>query len=146
VYIKPEDRKLDKTLTAMQKVGAAIVRDKKVLVVRKKTQNKQEYFMAGGKMEGDETQRQTLQRELDEELGVVVKHIEYIGSFEDVAVFEEVPIIIHAYVVEIEGDVNPKSEIKEYAWIDRNFASQGIPLSSIMATRVVPELVKKGLM
>jgi 8-oxo-dGTP diphosphatase len=146
VSVKPEDRKRDPSLNAMQKVGAAIVQDKKVLVVRKKTQNKPEYFMAGGKMEGDETQRETLLRELDEELGVNVKQIEYIGSYEDLAVFEGTPIVIHAYSVEIEGEVMPQSEIKEYAWIDRNFEKNGIEVSSIMAKKVIPELIKKGLM
>ena len=146
VLISPEDRKRDPSLSAIQKVGAAIVRDQKVLVVRKKSKEDAEYYMAGGKMEGDETQREALIRELDEELGVIVKTMEYLGSYEDLAVFERVPLVIHAYKVEIEGEINAQSEIKEYAWIDRNFEKKGIPLGSIMAKKVIPELVKRGLM
>ena len=85
----PEDRKRDPNLKAIQKVGAAVVRDGKVLVLRKRAQPSPEYYMAGGKMEGDETQRETLARELQEELGVEVEDYEYIGSFEDEAVFEK---------------------------------------------------------
>ncbi len=144
--ISPKNRKRDPSLSTIQKVGAAILKDKKVLVVRKKTQTKSEYYMAGGKMEGEENQSQTLVRELNEELGVGVKKMKYIGSYEDLAVFEGKPIIIHAYEVEIDGDISPQSEIKEIAWIDRDFEKKGIPVSSIMAKKVIPELIKKNLM
>jgi len=146
ITLEPQNRKRDPSLSAIQKVGAAILRDKKVLVVRKKTQDKSEYFMAGGRMEDDETQKETLLRELKEELGVDVKKLEYVGSYEDMAVFEGTPIIIHAYSVEILGEPAPQSEIKEYAWIDRDFEQKGITLSSIMAKRVIPELIRRGLM
>src|SRR5690242_13737264 len=112
--IRPEDKKRDASNTAIQKVGAAVVQDGKALVVRKKTQKKSEYFMAGGRMEADETQRDTLARELKEELGVDVASMEYIGTFEDLGVFEGTPIIIHAYIVRIIGDPSAQSEIKEY--------------------------------
>src|SRR5690242_18181131 len=118
---KPEDMKRDPSLDVMQKVGAAIIHDKKVLVVRKKTRADREYVMAGGKMEGDETQREALARELHEELGVTVKDLEYLGSYEDLSAFKRVPLVIHAYTVQIEGDVEARNEIKEYVWIDRDF-------------------------
>ena len=76
--VKPEDRRRDPSLDAIQKVGAAIVQDRKVLVVRKKSKADAEFYMAGGKMEGDETQREALDRKLDEELGVTVKEVEYL--------------------------------------------------------------------
>lgn len=105
-----------------------------------------EFFMAGGRMEDNETQKETLLRELKEELGVAVASIEYLGSYEDLAVFERTPIVIHAYAVQINGEPAPRSEIKEYAWIDREFEQKGIEVSSIMAKQVIPELVARGLM
>lgn len=144
--VKPENRKRDQSLPIMQKVGAAIVQDKRVLVVRKKTRADREFVMAGGKMEGDETQRETLDRELYEELGVIVTKAEYLGSYEDLSAFKRVPLVIHAYKVQIKGRPEPHSEIKEYAWIDRDFEKKGIPVSSIMAKQVIPELIKRQLL
>ena len=144
--MKPENRKFDPSLNAMQKVGAAIVRDGKVLVVRKNTQKKTDYFMAGGKMEPGETQIETLRRELDEELGVRISEYLYVGSFEDLAVFEGTPIVIHAYYVLVDNEPVSSSEIKEYRWISPNFEQEGIPVSSIMAKQVIPELVSRGLL
>jgi 8-oxo-dGTP pyrophosphatase MutT (NUDIX family) len=100
--------------------------------------------MAGGKMEDGETQRETLLRELAEELSVKASRYEYIDSYEDNAVFEGTPIVIHAYYVEIEGEPAPASEIKEYAWIDADFETKGFGVSSIMGKRVIPRLVELG--
>jgi 8-oxo-dGTP diphosphatase len=140
----PEDRQRDPDLDAIQKVGAAIVSDGKVLVVRKKNQPSAEYYMAGGRMEDGETQRGTLLRELTEELSVKVSRYEYLGSYQDNAVFEGTPIVIHAYYVEIEGEPKAANEIKEYAWIDADFEAKGLSVSSIMGKRVIPQLVERG--
>jgi 8-oxo-dGTP diphosphatase len=142
--VNPEDRQRDPDLDAIQKVGAAIVSNGKVLVVRKKNQPSAEYYMAGGRMEDGETQRETLLRELAEELSVKASRYEYIDSYEDNAVFEGTPIIIHAYYVEIEGEPKAASEIKEYIWIDAEFEAKGLSVSSIMGKRVIPRLVELG--
>lgn len=142
--INPEDRQRDPELDAIQKVGAAIVSNGKVLVVRKKNQPSAEYYMAGGRMEDGETQRETLMRELAEELGVKATRWDYIDSYQDNAVFEGTPIVIHAYYVEIEGEPTPASEIKEYAWIGADFEAQGLSVSSIMGKRVIPRLAELG--
>jgi 8-oxo-dGTP pyrophosphatase MutT (NUDIX family) len=134
----------DPDLDAIQKVGAAIVQDRKVLVVRKRNQPSAEYYMAGGRMEQGETQRETLVRELMEELGVTVAEYEYIGSYSDQAVFEGTPILIHAYYVRISGEPIPSDEVKEYAWIGPDFAADGYTVSSIMAKKVIPRLVEMG--
>ena len=83
-------------------------------------------------------------RELAEELGVKATRWEYIDSYEDNAVFEGTPIVIHAYYVEIEGEPTPASEIKEYAWIGADFEVQGFSVSSIMGKRVIPRLAELG--
>ena len=147
VRLRPEDMMRDTALTAIQKVGAAIINDKNMaLVVRKKTQSSQEYFMAGGRMEAEETQKETLVRELKEELGVEIASMDFIDSFEDIGVFEREPIIIHAYVVRIHGQPRAQSEIIEYIWIDKDFEKRGFAISSIMATKVIPWLVSQNNM
>jgi 8-oxo-dGTP diphosphatase len=127
----------------IEKVGAAIVRNKKVLVVRKEGQPSSEFFTAGGKIEQGETHHETLTRELTEELGVGVESIEYLGSFRDIAVFEAVPIVIHAYYVEVTGEPNPSSEICEFKWISKNDAAR-VSVSSIMLNHIIPALERSG--
>ncbi|MGW2049836.1 NUDIX hydrolase [Streptomyces sp. NPDC001858] len=143
---RPEDRLYDPTQAAIQKVGAAIVKDNRILVVRKKKQEGEEYIMPGGRMEGGETQRETLYRELREELGVDVSAYDYLGTFSDIAVFEGEPLIIHAYVVEVEGEMTPQAELGELRWIDAHFQEQGIKVGSIMAKKVIPRMVSLGRM
>ena len=129
----------------IDKVGGAIVRDKKILVQRKKN-NRAECIIPGGKREGSETDFQTLKRELWEELDVELIKAEFIGGYDDIAVFSDKPIHVQAYITEVKGDISCKNEIKEAIWIDRNYKDQNIKVGSILEKYVIPELIKRGLM
>ena len=49
----------------IDKVGGIILRGKELLVVKKRTKdNREEYIIPGGKREGNETDFETLKREL----------------------------------------------------------------------------------
>jgi 8-oxo-dGTP diphosphatase len=133
--------------TGIFKVGGIIVNDGKLLVVRKVTpDNRVEYIIPGGRAERSESHRETLARELQEELGVKLVEMEHFGSFDEVAVFENIPIHMEVYYVNISGTPTPHSEIKEYVWIDREYESKGIRLGSVLAHHVVPGLIKRGRM
>lgn len=142
---RPEDQKYDSSLNAMQKVGAVIIKDRKIMVVRKKNMEQSECIMPGGRMEEGETQLECLKRELMEELRVEVEAQEFVDSYRDIAVFEGVPIVIHTYIVDVVGDPSPSSEIKEYLWIDSGFPDTGLRVGSIMARKVMPEMRARGL-
>jgi ADP-ribose pyrophosphatase YjhB (NUDIX family) len=51
----PREHKPGPALNAMQKAGAVIIRDRKVMVVRKKNGPQTECIMPGGKIEEGET-------------------------------------------------------------------------------------------
>jgi 8-oxo-dGTP diphosphatase len=138
-------RQSDPNFAGIQKVGAAVVHERKVVALRKANQPSSEYYMAGGKLEAGETQLRALERELDEELGVTVADYQYLGTFEDVAVFEGTPIRIHAYAVHIDGTPVPANEVKEYRWFTSAWSDEGVELSSILAGQVIPLLVERGL-
>ena len=62
----------------IDKVGGIVIKDKKVLVVRKKTkENFLEFIIPGGKRESGETDLDTLQREMQEEVNLKIIKIDY---------------------------------------------------------------------
>ena len=129
----------------IDKVGGAIIKDKKILVQRKKN-NRCECIIPGGKRKDNETDFETLKRELFEELDVELVKMEFIGGYDDVAVFSDEPIHVQAYIAEVKGEITSKNEIKEAIWIDKNYEKQNIEVGSILGKYVIPELVKRGLM
>lgn len=129
----------------IDKVGGVILKDKKILVQRKKN-NREECIIPGGKRKGNETDFETLKRELDEELTVKLIKIEFLGGYDDIACFSNEPIHVQTYIADIEGDIVCDNEIKEAIWIDKNYKEQGIKVGSILGEHVIPKLVERGLM
>lgn len=132
-------------LDVIDKVGAIILKNKKILVQRKRN-NRNECIIPGGKREQLESDFQTLQRELFEELTVELKEAAYFGDYDDLAVFSNKPLHVCVYLVDISGKIKCNNEIKEAIFIDRNYKEKGIEVGSILGDYVIPELVKRGLM
>ena len=126
----------------IDKVGGIILQDKKILVQRKNN-NREECIIPGGKRENNETDFETLKRELKEELDVELLEAEFIGGYEDIAVFSNKPIHVQAYLVKISGNIKVQNEIKEAIWIDRNYKSKGIKVGSILGKYIIPQLIEK---
>ncbi|MBI2499650.1 NUDIX domain-containing protein [Candidatus Woesearchaeota archaeon] len=126
-------------MESIYKVGAIVLNDKKqLLVVRKKFKDRTEYIIPGGRQEKNENDYETLARELLEELGVKVISKEFFGKFNEQAIFENIPLTMSVYRVEIEGVPKPQSEIKEYVWIDKEYGSKGISLGTVLSKHIIP--------
>lgn len=127
-------------------VAGLLIHNNKLLVLRKRTKdNRKEYILPGGKRENNETDKQTLTREILEELGTNIISMEYFNTYYDKAVFEEnTDFKQTAYVIKIEGNIEPKNEIKEYTWIDYNYKEEGILCSHTLENHTLPELIEKG--
>ena len=134
------------TFRSRLKVGAIILNDKKILVVRKYVKGHNEFIIPGGKKEGDEKPLETLQRELKEELSIDLKEATFFKRFEDIAVFENIPIIMDVYEVSYSGTIKADSEIKEYIWVSKDYFQEGINLGSVLSKHIIPQLVSKGKM
>lgn len=131
----------------IDKIGGIILRGKELLVVKKRTKdNRSEYIIPGGKREGNETDFETLKRELQEEVQVELLSTESFGGFDDIAIFENIPIHIEVYFANIVGEPTCDSEIKELVWIDRNYEKKGIKLGSVLAKFVIPKLIELEMM
>ncbi len=129
----------------IDKVGGIILKDKKILVERKNN-NKEECIIPGGKRENNETDLETLKRELKEELSVDLIDAEYIDEYYDKACFSNNPICVKTYLVKVEGKIICNNEIKEAIWIDKNYKDKGIKLGSILEKYVIPYLIENNLM
>ena len=129
----------------IDKVGGVILKDKKILVQRKNN-GSEECIIPGGKREGSGSDFETLQRELMEELSVRLIDTEYLGTYQDIAVFSNKQLQVITYLVKIEGEIQCNNEIKEALWIDRNYKELGIKVGSILGDYVIPELIKRDLM
>ena len=84
------------------------------------------------KRENNETDFETLKRELYEELSVELISTEFIGGYDDIAVFSNKPIHVQAYIATIKGKIKCNNEIKEALWIDRDYKKEGIKVGSIL--------------
>ncbi len=62
-------------------VRALIVRDRRILVCQ--TEGRDYYFLPGGHVEFNETMREALRRELYEEMGAILKDVQFIGGIEN---------------------------------------------------------------
>lgn len=131
----------------IDKIGGIILNEKKLLVVRKRTpDNREEYIIPGGKREGNETDIETLSRELSEEIQVELVGSVPFGGFDEIAIFENIPIHIEVYYAQIKGTPKCDSEIKDLVWIDRNYEDYGIKLGSVLGKFVIPRLIEKDEM
>lgn len=129
---------------AIHKIGAAFVKDKKIIVVRKKGTG--EYIVLGGVHDRNESHEENLRKEAREELQLELEKFSFLGRFADIALYEKVPIIMDVYLVECQGEPRPDSEIKEYLWLDKDYDKSKITLGTILEKHVIPTLVNKDLM
>ena len=105
------------TVRWIQKVGLAVEREGRLLVARKRGLDA--YILPGGKPEGNETDIQTLSREIREELGCEVEGAVLRGVFKDVAAgAAEAVVVVRLYSANLVGEPSPCSEIEELAWVD----------------------------
>ena len=129
----------------IDKVGGVILKNNKILVQRKKN-NREECIIPGGKRKEGESDLETLKRELYEELTVNLITAEFLGGYDDIAVFSNEPIHVQTYLTTIEGDIKCNNEINEAIWIDKNYKDNGIKVGSILGEHVIPKLIERGLM
>jgi 8-oxo-dGTP pyrophosphatase MutT (NUDIX family) len=124
------------------KVGAVIIKDRKVLVCR--NIGKEIFISPGGRIEEGEEDIECLERELREELGVRVSRWDYLGDVEEEAILDPgKEVKIYFYRAEIAGEPKASSEIGEIRYINSQYGE--IKLGSGIEKFVVPKLVEMGL-
>jgi 8-oxo-dGTP diphosphatase len=130
----------------IRKAAGIILVDGKVLVERSK--GKAFFIHPGGKLEGDETPKQALVRELREEFQIDVDESDlepFDHNVAPAANSPEVDVHMDVFIVKKwHGSIEPAAEVEEIAWIDSH-VPEDIPLGSIMRHETLPKLKATGL-
>ena len=126
------------------KVALALIRNSKVLMAKNFGIDK--YYIPGGTIEKNETEMETLIREIKEELNVdlIKDSIRYFGTFEDVATTHPDSIVqVRLYFGDIIGKLKPNSEVEKLAWFGKD--DDWEVLGSVAKTKIMPALAQEGL-
>jgi 8-oxo-dGTP diphosphatase len=133
-------------MKVIEKIGLAMIRDGRLLIVRKKATAL--FLMPGGKPEPDENEVSTLEREIKEEtMGTLqVDNLRFFGQFADFAANDPgAEVRMKVYVGSISGKISPSNEIAEYRWFDPHSDDWNI-LSDIIKNHILPALLQAEML
>lgn len=121
--------------------AAAILReDGAILLVRKRGTTG--FMQPGGKIDGDETALEALQRELFEELGLRIapQDVTPLGRFTAPAAHEPgCTVRAEMFRLRLEAEVTPQAEIAETLWLQPG-AQDGVALAPLTRDKVLPAI------
>ncbi|PIB27865.1 NUDIX hydrolase [Maribacter sp. 4G9] len=107
-------------MTEIDKIALIEIKEHKILST--KSIGRTKYYIPGGKREKNETDEQTLIREIKEELSVDVipGTLEYVGTFkaQSDGAKDGVLVKMTCYKAKYKGDLTANSEIEEIKWLN----------------------------
>jgi ADP-ribose pyrophosphatase YjhB (NUDIX family) len=130
------------------RVSAVIIKDKKLLVVKGANGFYDDfYFTPGGGVKDGESERETLSRECNEELGIIPVNPKPYVSYEAVIQNTDQWQRVSCFLVEsFTGEPQPDGhEVHELFWYGReNFERNDPAIAKSMYKHLVPALIKDG--
>ena len=103
----------------VDKIAWIHLKDGKILSTR--TRGREKFYIPGGKRENGESDEQTLVREIQEELSVMIddSSISYMGTFkaQSDGAADGVIVKMTCYTAEFIGELAPANEIAEIRWL-----------------------------
>ncbi|BCA94401.1 DNA mismatch repair protein MutT [Legionella antarctica] len=123
------------------KIGAIIFDENhRLLAVHKTGKPINELIVPGGRMEQNESDEQTLRREIAEELNTKIKTFEYYAEFQAKAIYEDKWLIMRTYIVSLDGEPKPSNEIDRLVWLDHRYQISGFQFASILGQQILPRI------
>ena len=123
-------------------VGAVVVRDEKVLLVkRRKPPGKGLWSIPGGRVELGETLKEAAEREVKEEAGVIIRAKDPVYTFDLIDRDKQGYIRFHYVIVDlladyVSGKLNPSSDACEARWVTPR------ELEELPVSRITREFLK----
>lgn len=128
----------------IDKVAYIFIKDGRILSTRSKGKDK--YYIPGGKREGNESDIETLVREIKEELSVdiIESTAKLYGIFEAQAHGKAEGVIVKmtCYTADYSGELKADSEIAEIVWLTTADIEDISPVDKL----IFADLNKKGLL
>lgn len=132
-------------MKSIHKIAAMVIKDDKFLMVRKK--GRDIWTNLGGHPEEGETERQTLTREIKEEMGCNAEILRKLGDFQAPAAHDDAIVTLSTYLVNLKGPIDfSDPELEEYRFIDKQWESKGIKLPKSISDEVIPYCIKNKLL
>ena len=109
--------------------GAIIIKENKVLLTKRNIKPYKDYWcLPGGHMEGGETAKEAVRREVKEELGLDFRPI-FFKYYDEIIPKIKWHALVLVFKGKINGNINlDENEVKEFRWFDKNEIKK-IPLA-----------------
>ena len=124
-------------------IGLIEIKDRKVLMTREKGSSI--FQLPGGSKENNESDMQTLTREIKEELGVEIRDVLPYEDFILPGRLEGVYIRFIIYKADIVGDIAIGEDIEEYMWVNSSYEKVGIDIGNPTKLVLFPRLLKENI-
>lgn len=132
-------------MKVIHKIIAVVIQDNKFFMVRKV--GKDIWTSLGGKPEGNETEEETLLREIQEEIHCDAKILKKLGDFKAPAAFDDAIVKLSAYLVKLKGEIKlDDPELEECRFISKNYKELGIKFPISIDEQIIPFLIKEKLL
>jgi 8-oxo-dGTP diphosphatase len=124
-------------------VGAVVIKDEKILLVKRKNAPQQgEWAIPGGKVKLGETLQKAAEREILEETGLIIQAKDPIHAFDIIERSPEGKILVHFVIVDlkadyIQGEIHSADDASDAKWFNPS------ELKSLKMTKTTKTLVEK---
>jgi len=119
------------------RIGAIILKDRKLLLIREKSQSF--FTLPGAAPEGNESFEGTLLRGIKETLNTGPKKMKFFNTFFGESPASNSLLILETYLVVPNGDLGMGPKMEEMKWVDSRDMSS-VPVNFLIKDQIVPEL------